>query len=121
MMKAFLICLLAAPAIAAEPLDDYKALVEARFAAQEKWIIEAIRNQDEKTRIAMNASEKAVDKAEKSSNERFNSHNEFREQLKTQAATFLTRDEARAYLFAMLGFTTTIIGLMSFLQRQKNG
>ena len=93
--------------------SDLDRSIERRFEAQERWMREAISAQEEKAKVALAAAEKANDKAEKSSNERFAAVNEFRGQLKDQTATFITRSEALAYMLA-------IGGLMAFvLKRTK--
>jgi hypothetical protein len=51
---------------------------------------------DEKTGLALTSSEKAVAKAETATEKRFDAVNEFRGQLKDQAATLLPRAEADA-------------------------
>lgn len=51
---------------------------------------------DEKTGLALTASEKAVTKAENATEKRFDSVNEFRGSLKDQASTLLPRAEAEA-------------------------
>lgn len=48
----------------------------------------------EETRVAFIASEKAIDKAESSMNKRLDAMNEFRDQLREQAATFMRREES---------------------------
>lgn len=83
---------------------DYKSYLESRLDAQEKWMRDAILAQEEKARLALQAAERANDKYERSANERFASQNEFRSQLKDQAGTFITRQEALAYFLALVGF-----------------
>jgi len=95
-------------AVASEISEDYKALVESRFNSQEKWMKEAITSQEEKARVALQAAERAIEKSERAANERFASVNEFRGQLKDQTATFISRQEALAYLVAVLGLVTWI-------------
>lgn len=55
----------------------------------------------------------AVEKVEKTTETRFQSHNEFRSQLKDQAGTFVTRKE----LFGWLGFA--ILAAISIMQLFK--
>jgi hypothetical protein len=104
------IAILAFNATAAEVelSTDYKSFIESRLAAQEKWMREAIIAQDEKAKLALQAAERANEKFERSSNERFNSQNEFRSQLKDQAGTFITRTEALAYFAALVGFVAWV-------------
>lgn len=64
-------------------MDERDIRYEQRFKAM-----------DEKTGLALTASEKAVSKAETATEKRFDSVNEFRGQLKDQAATLLQRNEA---------------------------
>jgi hypothetical protein len=56
---------------------------------------------DEKTSLALTSSEKAVTKAETATEKRFDSVNEFRNTLKDQATTFITRPEVDAKFGAM--------------------
>jgi hypothetical protein len=56
---------------------------------------------DEKTGLALTSSEKAVNKADAATEKRFDGVNEFRETLKDQAATFITRAELNATVGAM--------------------
>ena len=65
---------------------------------------EAINAQEEKAKVALASAEKAVEKSERAMNERFASVNEFRGQLKDQTASFLSRQEALAYMFAIGAF-----------------
>ena len=65
-----------------EIMDERDRRYEDRFKAM-----------DEKTSLALNASEKAVSKAEMATEKRFDSVNEFRAQLKDQAATLMPREE----------------------------
>ena len=70
--------------------SDLKAAQEAnnqRFAGSEKAVADALA-----------AAEKAVIKAESASEKRFESVNEFRNTLKDQAATFITRTEVESRL-----------------------
>jgi len=64
-------------------IDERDVRYEQRFKAM-----------DEKTSLALTASEKAVAKAEIATEKRFDSVNEFRGQLKDQAATLVPRAEA---------------------------
>ena len=112
-MKAVLLCLLVSPAIASEPVsDEYKALVDARFLAQERWIREAILAQEEKAKVALQSAEKAIDKSERASESRFQSVNEFRAALSDQTGTFITRQEALAWFMAVAAFA-------AWLQRKQ--
>jgi Ni,Fe-hydrogenase I large subunit len=68
-----------------EIMDERDRRYEDRFKAM-----------DEKTSLALNASEKAVSKAETATEKRFDSVNEFRGQLKDQANSLMPREEASA-------------------------
>jgi PBP1b-binding outer membrane lipoprotein LpoB len=69
---------------------------EQRFKAQEQAVA-----------FALQAAEKAVTKAELAAEKRFESVNEFRNQLKDQTGTFITRNEMWGWLVAliMMGFS----------------
>jgi chromosome segregation ATPase len=75
----------------AERLTDMRANLDERSAAQQT----AVSN-------ALQAAEKAVDKAEAAADKRFESVNEFRQQLTDQTATFPTRDEVDSKLAALI-------------------
>src|ERR1700730_4191818 len=81
--------------------DDLKELLEARIRAladivneRDQRYAERFKAMDEKTSLALAASEKAVGKAEMATEKRFDSVNEFRAQLKDQASTLMPREEA---------------------------
>ena len=67
-------------------IAEHDRLYQQRFDAQEKALTSAL-----------TAAKEAVDKAQSASEKRFDSVNEFRNQLKDQAATFLTRAEYQAF------------------------
>ena len=69
---------------------------EQRFKAQEQAVT-----------FALQSAEKAVTKAELAAEKRFESVNEFRDQLKDQTGTFITRNEMWGWLVAliMMGFS----------------
>lgn len=73
-----------------EIMDERDRRYEERFKAM-----------DEKTGLALTSSEKAVAKAETATEKRFDAVNEFRGQLKDQAATLLQRTEAEAKFHAI--------------------
>lgn len=66
-------------------MDERDRRYEDRFTAT-----------DEKTGLALTSSKEAVTKAEIATEKRFDSVNEFRNTLKDQAATLLSRGEAEA-------------------------
>ena len=66
-------------------MDERDRRYEDRFTAM-----------DEKTGLALTSSKEAVTKAEIATEKRFDSVNEFRNTLKDQAATLLSRSEAEA-------------------------
>ena len=66
-------------------VDTLHELVNVRFDAMEKAVD-----------AALAAAEKANDKADTATEKRFEGVNEFRDQLKDQAATFITRVEVDA-------------------------
>jgi hypothetical protein len=78
--------------VLATKLDSLREIVDERDRRYE----ERFKAMDEKTGLALTSSEKAVAKAEMATEKRFDSVNEFRGQLKDQAATLLTRVEADA-------------------------
>lgn len=75
-------------------IDDQKALLDERAAAQTKAMETAFLAADKAVQAALTSAEKAVTKAEMAAEKRFEATNEFRGQLSDQAATFLARSEA---------------------------
>ena len=71
-------------------LDGFRNLMDERDRRYDQRF-EAM---DEKTSLALTSSEKAVSKAEAATEKRFDAVNEFRGQLKDQAATLMPRAEA---------------------------
>jgi pyruvate-formate lyase len=67
---------------------------QQRFDAQQKALEAALLSQEKAVQTAMTASEKATTKSELAAEKRFDSNNEFREQLRDQAATLMPRSEA---------------------------
>lgn len=72
-------------------LDAYTLANDQRFRAQEQAVA-----------FALQAAEKAVTKAELAAEKRFESVNEFRNQLKDQTGTFITRNEMWGWLVALI-------------------
>jgi hypothetical protein len=106
-------------------LDDLKELLEEKVDSlakladeRDRRYEERFRAMDEKTSLALTASEKAVSKAETATEKRFDSVNEFRGSLKDQAATLLPREEADAKFKAIESkideMKKEIVGLREF-------
>ncbi len=74
-----------------------------RFDAQEKAVA-----------AALAAAKEAVVKAETAAEKRFDSVNEFRNTLKDQAGTFITRGEALGFFFGLCGLG---IGLATYFRK----
>lgn len=72
--------------------EQSTAMVTA-FAAQKEAVNTAMAASEKAVNAAMAASEKAVAKAETAADKRFESVNEFRQQLGDQAASFATKEE----------------------------
>jgi len=89
-----------------------KQLREAEINANEQ----RFKAQEQAVAFALASAEKAVTKAELAAEKRFESVNEFRNQLKDQTGTFLTRNEMWGWLVAliMMGFSA-----WSILRRQN--
>jgi chromosome segregation ATPase len=106
-------------------LDDLKELMEEKVASlaqvadeRDRRYEERFKAMDEKTSLALTASEKAVSKAEMATEKRFDSVNEFRGSLKDQAATLMPREEADAKFKALESkideMKKEIVGLREF-------
>lgn len=76
----------------AERLNGLDRVVDEKFVRYKAMLD----GQAEKTALALNASDKAITKAEAANERRFEGVNEFRAQLSDQAATFLNRDQYNA-------------------------
>jgi hypothetical protein len=80
-----------------EKITNLRTLMDERDRRYE----ERFKAMDEKTGLALTSSEKAVAKAETATEKRFDAVNEFRGQLKDQAATLMPRAEADAKFASM--------------------
>jgi hypothetical protein len=78
-------------------LDTLYLHIERRFADQQDAVGAALR-----------AAEKATDKADAASEKRFEGVNEFRETLKDQQSTFITRTE----VYALVGAAGVVGGII---------
>ena len=83
--------------------DDLKELLESKLAAQREIMDERDRRYEdrfkgteERTNLALNASDKAVSKAEAATEKRFEGVNEMRSSLNDMTNNLLTKDEAKA-------------------------
>lgn len=70
--------------------------IETLLTERDKRYEDKFRAADEKTSLALAASDKALTKAEAATERRFESVNEFRDTLRDQAGTFITRAEVNA-------------------------
>lgn len=80
-----------------EKIANLRTLMDERDRRYE----ERFKAMDEKTGLALTSSEKAVAKAETATEKRFDAVNEFRGQLKDQAATLMPRAEADSKFLSM--------------------
>ncbi len=80
--------------LGAQAIEDLRALLQERYETQTKALDAAFVAAEKAVQTALASAEKAVTKAETAANSRFESVNEFREQLADQAATFMPRAEA---------------------------
>ena len=141
-MRAFLLLavFLALPAWAQQPSRvlavDEIARLEVAHAKEMLAVIEAknqqlraadvnaneqrFRAQEQAVAFALQAAEKAVTKAELAAEKRFESVNEFRNQLKDQTGTFITRNELWGWLVAliMMAFSAWNV-LNSYVKRER--
>lgn len=83
-------------------VDTLHIYTMRRFDDMERLLDERARAQGRAMEAALAAAEKAVGKAEKAGEKRFDSVNEFRQTLTDQAGTFVTRKEADAVHAAIL-------------------
>jgi formate-dependent nitrite reductase cytochrome c552 subunit len=104
----FLLCLTCAPALAQTPEPTARELLAiinersnaetTRIQVQEKANDQRFEAQEKAVAAALAAAKEAVTKAEAAAEKRFDSVNEFRGQLKDQAATLMPRTEVTALL-----------------------
>ena len=79
-----------------QQLADLRLMLDERHTAQSKAIDAALASADRAMLAALHSAEKAVDKAETATAHRFDSVNEFRQQLNDQTATLMSREEGLA-------------------------
>jgi biopolymer transport protein ExbB/TolQ len=77
-------------------VGDLRSRLDERYAAQTQALDAAFEAQKLSVAAALAAAEKATTKAETAADKRFEATNEFRGQLKDQAATLMSRAEAQA-------------------------
>lgn len=77
-------------------LDERDNQYAQRFTAQQEALAAALQAQKEAVANALSAQQDAVVKAEDAANKRFDSVNEFRDQLRDQALLFMSKAEADA-------------------------
>jgi hypothetical protein len=94
---------------------------QQRFDAQQKALEAALLAQEKAVQTAMIAAEKAVAKAEVAAEKRFDSTNEFREQLRDQAATLMPRSEAESRLGALAEKIDDLKALAYVVQGRSTG
>lgn len=81
-----------------QQLADLRLMLDERHTAQSKAIDAALASADRAMLAALHSAEKAVDKAETATAHRFDSVNEFRQQLNDQTATLMSREEGLALI-----------------------
>jgi len=79
------------------------AAVREQLRAETTLTAERFASLDRALNAALNAQKEAVLKSEAANEKRFEGVNEFRGQLKDQAATFITRSEIWGWAIALLG------------------
>ena len=84
-----------------QQLADLRAMLDERYQTQTKALDAAFKAAEQAVQTALVSAEKAVVKAEAATDKRFESVNEFRQQLNDQAVTFMPRAEAEARLLAL--------------------
>jgi hypothetical protein len=85
-------------------LEERRRLLEERDHRYE----ERFTSQEKANGIALASAERAVSKAEASTEKRFDDNNEYRGQLKDQAATFVTRTEINGLTSSLAGRVAAI-------------
>lgn len=83
--------------------ETVDAIARERIDALSLRLTEQMAAQALSTQIAMQAAEKAVNKAEAAAEKRFEGVNEFRQTLSDQAANFITRKEVEATMSGVNG------------------
>lgn len=73
-------------------IEELEKRFGQRFDLNDRALAAALLTAKEAVAAALSAAKEAVDKAEVAANKRFESVNEFREQLSDQASTFLSRE-----------------------------
>jgi len=83
-------------------LPAFKEYVEAKFDGVNREV-----------KLALDASQAAVNKAEHATEKRFESVNEFRQQLSDQAGTFMPRELAENRLAAIERWQSKMVGALA--------
>lgn len=84
-----------------EIMDERDRLYEERFLANDRRSVERFERMTHETGLRFEAADKALLKVDTATEKRFDSVNEFRLQLKDQAATLISREEANTRLHAL--------------------
>lgn len=102
-------------------VDTLKEHFDQRFRDQEKAVAAAVAASDKATSVAMTAEQRAVAKAEASTEKRFESVNEFRQTLTDQAATFMPRAEANVVNQALADKIDILAAKLDKLEGRSSG
>jgi hypothetical protein len=78
--------------------------------AELRGIREALSNVDDRAKLALGASDKAITKAESGVEKKFESHNEFRDQLRDQAHSFVTKREVYLAIGLLIAIAGALLG-----------
>ena len=84
-----------------QALDGLRLMLNERYATQTKALDAAFKAAEQAVQTALASQEKAVSKAEAAADKRFESVNEFRQQLSDQTATFPSRAEVSTRMDSM--------------------
>lgn len=95
--------------------SDFQRAIDNALAAQDKQTAQALSAQDKQTAAAFVAAGTAVNKAEVAGEKRFEGMNEFRNQLKDQAATFVTRIEL---ITTVVGLGGLLLAALTYMRRR---
>jgi len=84
-----------------QAIDGLRLMLNERYATQTKALDAAFKAAEQAVETALASQEKAVSKAEAAADKRFESVNEFRQQLSDQTATFPSRAEVSTRMDSM--------------------
>jgi len=102
-------------------IDERDRQYAQRFQAQQEALQAALQAAEKAVANALSAAKEAVIKAETASDKRFESVNEFRDQLRDQADDFMSKEAAEARFKALESIAASNIGRLDAIKDRGEG